>query len=142
MTEPLIIFLAEDNLGDVFLVKQALLEQGIAFRMIVAEDGPNARTLLDQFGEELPCPDLLLVDLNLPKMEGRELVELFREHPICSSVPVIVISSSQALKDRLWAAEAGVSHYFRKPSDLEEFMKLGGIVGDLVASERKRKQIL
>ena len=142
MTHPLTIFLAEDNPGDVFLVNQALLEQGFEYRLIVAEDGLSARLLLERFGEDLPCPDLLLMDLNLPKTEGWELVRLFREHPVCATVPLIVISSSRGPKDRLWAAEAGVQHYFRKPSELEEFMKLGPIVGDLMASERKRKQTI
>lgn len=142
MTAPVTIFLAEDNPGDVFLVNQALLDYGLEFTLLLAEDGPGAQALLDRFGADLPCPDLLLLDLNLPKTEGRELVRMFREHPICPDVPVIVISSSDAPRDRLWAAEAGVYHYFRKPSELEEFMKLGEVVGVLLASEQARKNAI
>lgn len=134
MNSHLIILLAEDNVGDVLLVREALREQAIEFEMFVAENGEKAVLLLDRLGREVPCPDLILMDLNLPGVEGPELFKKVRAHPVCSEVPIIVVTSSDSPKDRAWTREFGVSHYFRKPSSYEEYMKLGSVVREVVSA--------
>jgi len=135
--KPLIhILLAEDNDGDVLLVSEALDLHELKYELHVASDGLQAANYLERIDSEqgVPCPDLLLLDLNLPKKDGFELLTLFRAHPLCSSNPVIVISSSGAPRDRERAAEFS-AHFFRKPSDFDDFMELGALVRKTVQGE-------
>ena len=124
------ILLAEDNQGDVLLVKQALEEHHILHELHVARDGAEAIEYLATMGSpgHPPCPDLMLLDLNLPKIDGADVLREFRKHRSCLLTPVIVVTSSDTQKDRNRMADLGVAHYFRKPSDLDDFMKLGEIV--------------
>lgn len=129
------IFLAEDNPGDVALVREALREYDVECSLTLASDGAEAKRYLAQMGKtpDAPCPQLLLLDLNLPMADGYELAEAFRAHPLSARIPIIIVTSSGAPKDRERAAALGVSRYFRKPSELAEFLKLGAIIRDLVA---------
>jgi len=128
------ILLAEDNRGDVLLVQQALAEHHIRHELHVVQDGEQAVRFIEQMGKSggAPCPDLLLLDLNLPKVEGQQVLTEFRRHPECANTPVIVVSSSDAPRDRARIGELGVSRYFRKPSELDDFMKLGAVVREVV----------
>lgn len=128
------ILLAEDNRGDVLLIRQALQEYSIRHELHVVHDGAQAIEFIERMGrwDEVPCPDLMLLDLNLPKFEGQQILAAFRKRPECATTPVIVVSSSDAPRDKARIAEYGVAHYFRKPSELDEFMKLGAMVRDLV----------
>ena len=128
------VLLAEDNPGDVFLVKEALAHHRLAHGMYVVRDGGEALAFIHRMGKTgpVPCPDVLLLDLNLPKVDGPEILVAFRKHPECAQTPVIVISSSDAHKDRQRMDALGVSSYFRKPSNLEEFMQLGALVQKVV----------
>lgn len=136
MSKPLLIFLAEDNRGDAFLVREALTEYGLEHQLILAEDGDEAAKLLDEFGKTTPCPDVILLDLNLPKRDGVEVLNQFRERTDCHGVPVIVITSSDSPRDRARTAELEANYYFRKPSEFEEFMKLGDLIKSTVESHR------
>ena len=129
------IFLAEDNPGDVLLVEQALEEHRIEHQLRVVRDGEEAIRVVVRMGEPggEPCPDILLLDLNLPKADGLQVLREFRKHPGCSRVPVIVVTSSDAPQDRARGAALGISHYFRKPSDFDSFMQLGAVIRDAVA---------
>ena len=124
------VLLAEDNRGDVLLVQEALASHGIPHELFIVRDGGEALAFIAHMGEPggAPCPDLLLLDLNLPKVDGPAVLTEFRKHELCAHTPVIVISSSDALKDRERMTLLGVGLYFRKPSDLDEFLKLGSIV--------------
>jgi CheY-like chemotaxis protein len=128
------ILLAEDSPGDVFLVQQALAEHEIIHTLHVVRDGDEALMFLAGMGEqnELPCLDLLLLDLNLPKVDGTQVLREFRKHPACMETPVIVITSSDAPKDRRRIELLGANAYFRKPSDLDEYMTLGAIIKEVV----------
>src|ERR1700761_1364149 len=134
MTAPIVVFLAEDNPGDVFLVRHALQARKFEFELFIAEDGDKVDALLDRIGKDVPAPDILLLDLNLPKMDGPELFRRVRAHPACESVPLVVVTSSDAPKDHAWTGEFQVSHYFRKPSRLTEFMQLGEIIETLTGA--------
>ena len=81
---------------------------------------------------EAPFPDVILLDLNLPKVDGPQLLSEFRKHPECANTPVIVVTSSDARTDRDRMAELGITSYFRKPSDLDAFLKLGSVVKEIV----------
>jgi CheY-like chemotaxis protein len=127
------ILLAEDNLGDVFLVRQALQQHHVAHELHVVRDGDEALNFMAHMGEpgQAPCPDLVLLDLNLPKIDGPEVLTEFRKHPLCSRTPVVVITSSDAERDRKRMNSLGIARYFRKPSELDEFMELGSVVREL-----------
>ena len=75
----------------------------------------------------------MLLDVNLPKVEGAEILTEFRKHPLCAETPVIVITSSDAYRDRDQMAQLGIAYYFKKPSDLDEFLKLGAVVREIAA---------
>lgn len=127
------ILLAEDNFGDVLLVQQALTEHQVDHELHVVKDGDEALQFLDRMGGagEPPCPDVLLLDLNLPKVEGPQVLQQFRKHPACAQTPVIVVTSSDAPRDRRRVEALGVTAYFRKPSELAKFMRLGALVKEL-----------
>lgn len=134
MNRPLHIFLAEDNPGDVELVRESLREHNIEHTLAVARDGREAKELIQRIGmaHDTPCPDVVLLDLNLPKTDGHELMALLRAHPLCGKTPVIVVTSSDARRDRERAFQMGAARYFRKPSDLIEFLKLGLVIRGVV----------
>lgn len=127
------ILLAEDNRADVFLIREALEEHHINHELHVVEDGSQAIEYVDRMSVNgaLPCPDVVLLDMNLPKVEGPQVLSALRRHPACSMTPVIVVSSSDAARDRDEMARLGVSHYFRKPSNFDDFMKLGALVREI-----------
>jgi chemotaxis family two-component system response regulator Rcp1 len=129
------ILLIEDNPADVCVIRFALAEHHVAQPLHVIQDGEAAVKFMVTMGTPggNPCPDLLLLDLNLPKAGGDEILSEFRKHPECARTPVIIVSSSDAAVDRRRVAALGISCYFRKPSDLTEYMKLGGIVEDAVS---------
>jgi DNA-binding response OmpR family regulator len=81
-----------------------------------------------------PFPDVVLLDLNLPRVSGLELLARMRKSATWSAVPVVIASSAGAPSDRLAAAKLGISDYFRKPADLEEFMEIGAIVRRVVGN--------
>jgi CheY-like chemotaxis protein len=128
------ILLAEDNPGDILLVEQALEEHRIPHELHVVRDGAKALDLLVRMGQagEVACPDLLLLDLNLPKVDGPQVLREFRKHPACAHTPVIVVSSSDAQRDRAQMAQLGVTRYFKKPLDLDAFLQLGAVVREVV----------
>jgi CheY-like chemotaxis protein len=134
------VLLAEDNEGDVFLVEEALRFHNIEFQLHVQADGLAAIRYIEDLdgASEDPCPDVLLLDLNLPKVDGHDVLNVLRAHPRCSRMPVIIMTSSDAPQDRQRAELMGATYYFRKPSDLTEFMALGAIFREVVSSKLKR----
>ena len=102
--------------------------------MRVVRDGAAALDHITRMGtsEEVPCPDVLLLDLNLPKTDGTTILSEFRKHPECEHIPVIVVTSSDAERDRNEVARYKVARYFRKPSDFDAFMELGAIIQEVV----------
>jgi len=128
------ILLAEDNVGDVMLVQLALETHRIEHVLHIVKDGAEALAFLARMGKagEPPCPDLMLLDLNLPKADGSEILSEFRKHAECNHVPVIVLTSSDSPKDRTRVAQLGVARYFKKPSDFDAFLQFGAIVREVV----------
>jgi CheY-like chemotaxis protein len=124
------VLLVEDSPADVFLVRRALQESGGSFHLEVADDGEKAIRILDgvDAGTGATAPDILVLDVNVPRKTGNEVLERIRKSPRCGKIPVVMISSSDSPDDRRRALELGATEYFRKPSTLAEFMQLGKLV--------------
>jgi two-component system, chemotaxis family, response regulator Rcp1 len=131
------ILLAEDNRADVLLIGEALKLHGIPHELHLMSDGASVLKYLETMGagEGGPAPDVVLLDLNLPKVDGLEVLKELRRYPQCETTPVIIISSSDTPKDRQKMAALDVTHYFKKPSDFDEFMKLGQVLRQVLQSE-------
>lgn len=123
------VLVAEDNPGDVLLIREALQEQGLEFELNVQPDGEQMFSYIELIDQgKRACPDVVLLDLNLPKRNGDVLLERMRTSPRCQDVPIIVVTSSDSKKDRDTAKRLGASDYFRKANDFDEFMQLGSVV--------------
>ena len=128
------IVLVEDAEPDVLLVREALEQSGLDFELQVFDDGEQGVDFIDTMDRDanLGRPHLFLLDLNLPKKTGGQILERVRQSPTCGKVPVVILTSSDSQKDKAQAAFLNATGYFRKPSRLEEFMKLGPYVRDLL----------
>jgi chemotaxis family two-component system response regulator Rcp1 len=123
------ILIIEDNRGDVLLVEVALRESGLQFELIHLSDGEMAVDYLLKLGNGRGSSlDLVLLDLNLPKRDGWEVLETLRSVTLKHPVPVMILSSSSAPHDIVRAERLGVSKYIRKPSTLDEFLAIGQTV--------------
>ena len=121
--KPAEILLGEDNPADVYLIRQALEEHGIRFNLQVAAHGGEVLDFIS--GAPLQVPDLIVLDLNLPRYEGLEVLKTVRQTNALSRVPVVILTSSDSPRDRLAASELGADCYIRKPSNLDEFLEIG-----------------
>ena len=127
------IVLVEDNPGDVALVREALYEYGIRSELTVLFDGERAFELFDWLDRDrIRCPDLVLLDLKLPKKDGHEVLEHLRASVQCAHVPVVIVTSSNAQEDRDKAAKLGATRYIRKPHRLDEFIQLGAVFKEIL----------
>lgn len=123
---PIEILLVEDNPGDIRLTQEAFRDGKVANNMSVVTDGDEAMTFLRHEGEyaEAPRPDIILLDLNLPKKDGREVLAELKQDPNLRRIPVIVLTTSKAEQDILNSYDMHANCYITKPIDLEEFIKL------------------
>jgi CheY-like chemotaxis protein len=128
------ILLVEDNPADVLLIREALRENGVVYRDVLTKDGADAIRILEEMetSDRHPCPDVIILDLNIPKTHGLEVLRRVRGSEICGKTPVLVFSSSEAPSDRQGAIDLGADIYIRKPFDLAEFMSLGAQVKRLL----------
>ena len=130
------ILLAEDNPADVYLIREALREHGVVFTLRVAADGKEMLAFLS--GEPSPLtpeiPQLIILDLNLPRHDGIEILQRVRATTRLSRVPVVVLTSSDSPRDRMLATELGATRYLRKPSSLEQFLELGAVFKELLST--------
>lgn len=118
------ILLVEDNPGDVRLTREALKDAKVSNVLLVAEDGAKALAMLRRQGEyaDSPRPDLILLDLNLPKKSGHEVLAEIKQDPELRPIPVVVLTSSEEEKDILRAYDLNVNCYVNKPVDLGRFV--------------------
>jgi CheY-like chemotaxis protein len=130
MRSPITILLAEDNPGDVFLIRRALEKHGLEVMMDVVDEGQAALRYFDGVDSDpaVNAPDLALLDLNLPRANGSRILARIRQSPRCKTIPIIIVTSSDSPLDREAAARLGATAYFQKPGDLSGFMQLGQVV--------------
>jgi chemotaxis family two-component system response regulator Rcp1 len=129
---PLSVLVAEDNPGDVLLIREALKSERVDHKIVVQADGERMLRYIESIeAGDMPCPDLILLDLNLPKKNGHTLLARLRQSPVCGHIPVVIVTSSDSPNDRRAVAQLGATKYFRKPSDFDEFMRLGALIREL-----------
>jgi len=128
------IWLVEDSEADELLMRAALNLDGLDCEFQVLVDGEKAIEFLDALdsGQVSPKPHAVLLDLNLPRKGGAKVLERIRQSPLCGSVPVIIVSSSDSSRDKTQVSRLGATRYFQKPLDLTEFMKLGPLVREIL----------
>jgi CheY-like chemotaxis protein len=135
MTDPtgfasLFVLLVEDNPADVFLVQEAIQREALQVRLEVVENGEDAIQIIQKMESEpsANCPDLILLDLNVPRQPGDQVLKRIRSSFRMGRIPVIVMSSSESLADRERLMKLGATDFFRKSASLGDFMKLGPLL--------------
>lgn len=120
------VLLVEDNLGDVRLTQEALKEGRLLVNLTVARDGVEAMDMLRQQNGQAaaPRPDLVLLDLNLPRMDGREVLQEIKADPNLRTIPVVVLTTSEADNDVLITYGAHANCYITKPVDMDRFVDI------------------
>ena len=132
MGRPVQMLLVEDNPGDVRLTKENLRDAKIMVKLHVVGDGVEAMAFLHQEGKyaSAPCPDLVLLDLNLPKKDGREVLAEIKQDPDLRRIPVVVLTISSAEEDVLKSYNLHANAYVTKPLNLEQFGKITKAIKD------------
>jgi len=131
---PYQILLAEDSAADVAIVRLALRDQNLNHILHVARDGEEAIAFIEKADNDskAPGPDLLLLDMHLPRYSGEQILQRLRSTERYAQIPVIVMTSSGAPEDKDRAQKHAALFYFQKPSRLDEFIQLGAIVRDVL----------
>lgn len=129
--------MVEDNEADVLLIEMAIAATKLPISVTVLRDGDQAAGFFDDADADAakPCPDLVLLDINLPKRTGDDVLKYMRSTRRCAKAHVIVVSTSDSARDREQMEQLGADGYFRKPSDLDEFMKLGELIKTVLAGD-------
>lgn len=125
MAQNLRIFVVEDNLSDVLLIQEALNAQQLHAHLHTAVEGERAIHELTAMGPA-DLPNLIILDLNLPRVNGLELLRRIRSMPKFGETPVLVLTSSRSPDDRVRAEQLGASAYLAKPMGLDEFLEVVG----------------
>jgi CheY-like chemotaxis protein len=130
-----VVLVVEDNEADVFLIREAIEAKKLPMVLHVVRDGEQATLYFDEADGDasMPCPSLDILDINLPKKQGSEVLKHMRRSRRCANALVIAISTSDSGQDREQMTELGVNGYFHKPSEYAAFMKLGDVVKALLA---------
>jgi two-component system, chemotaxis family, response regulator Rcp1 len=121
---PIEVLLVEDSTGDVRLTREAFKDAKVHINLHVASDGAEAMSFLKHEGEHVnaPRPDLILLDLNLPKKDGREVLEEIKVSPTLGSIPVVILTTSASDADILRSYKLHANCYITKPVDLDGFL--------------------
>jgi chemotaxis family two-component system response regulator Rcp1 len=128
---PFQILLVEDNPGDIRLLQEAFKESGLTCTLNITRDGEQAMAYLLRQGAYAQCPrpSLILLDLNMPRMDGRELLARIKKQPEFSCIPVVILSTSTAREDIQKAYELHANCYVPKPTDLDTLIHLSKAIG-------------
>jgi chemotaxis family two-component system response regulator Rcp1 len=124
--KPMHILLVEDNPGDVRLTQEALKENKILVNLDVVNDGLEAMAFLKRKAPytEAACPDLILLDLNMPRKDGRAVLTEIKNDPVLRRIPVVILTTSSAESDILKTYDLHANAYVTKPLDLEQFSNI------------------
>ena len=131
-SKPIEILLIEDNAGDARLAKEALRDAKVANNLNWVPDGVEAMAYLRREGQygKAPRPDLILLDLNLPRKDGREVLSAIKADEKLKRIPVVILTTSQAEEDILKAYHLNANCYISKPVDLDQFIKVVRTIED------------
>jgi CheY-like chemotaxis protein len=131
MTQPTVgrqieVLLVEDDPGDVLMTREAFEDHKVKNQLHVVNDGAEAMAFLRREGQyaDVPRPDLVLLDLNLPRMDGREVLNAIKSDPDLASIPVVILTTSEAEEDVLRSYSLHANAYVTKPVDFERFIKV------------------
>ncbi len=126
MLRPIEVLLVEDSPADIRLTQEALKENKLLVNLNVAHDGVEAMEYLRKQKQyvDKPRPDLVLLDLNMPRMDGREVLKAVKEDPGLCSIPIVILTISNAEEDILLTYTNHANCYIRKPLDLNQFMEI------------------
>lgn len=126
MTTPIRVLLVEDNPGDAYLTRDTLEQSKLLIQIAVTIDGEDALDYLLGRGNYvgIALPDLIVLDLNLPRLGGREVLAEMKRHEQLRGIPVVVLTSSDAERDVVMSYQLGASCYVTKPVDLEAFQAI------------------
>jgi two-component system, chemotaxis family, response regulator Rcp1 len=130
LTRPIELLLVEDNPGDIRLAKEMFKEANIRLNLTVAEDGVQAMDFLRRACSDprIPKPELIILDLNLPRKDGREVLTEIKSSADLKRIPVIVLTSSTSVEDVNKVYGEHANCYIAKPSDLDEFARIIKII--------------
>jgi CheY-like chemotaxis protein len=129
------VLLAEDNAADVYLIREALREHNVNCELRVAPDGQEVLEALTGDSPRVENLKLIILDLNLPRHDGIEILERLRNTGL-QHIPVVVLTSSDSQRDRDLAIHLGAVRFLRKPSELEQFLNLGAVFKELLEGPR------
>ncbi|HTW29841.1 MAG TPA: response regulator [Acetobacteraceae bacterium] len=126
MTKPLSVLLIEDNPGDAELTREILEERKLRVAITVVDNGPDALAYLLRQAPHVQAelPDLILLDLNLPRMDGRQVLSEIKKHADLCTIPVVILTSSDAERDIVKSYALGANCYVTKPVGLEAFQTI------------------
>jgi CheY-like chemotaxis protein len=132
------ILVIEDNASDVFMLGRALKKQDLRYELVHLPTGGDALAFVRRQGihANAAVPDLILVDLNLSKYTGEEILREIRSAGHLAGIPVCVWSSSRSRRDEALLKEIGISQFINKPAGLDQFMEIGKIIKDLLAGSK------
>jgi CheY-like chemotaxis protein len=136
------ILLVEDNPGDVYLFKRALVKAGLESEIIPFADGAAAMAFVRRESphEQSALPDLAVLDMNLPKRDGTEILKAMRESAEFARVPVVMMSSSASPREQAKTKELGDTRYLTKPMDLDGYLAIGEVLKEILLAGRARGQ--
>lgn len=130
--KPIHILLVEDSEGDIFLITEALAEGKILNQLSVVNDGHEALLFLQRLPpySEASQPDLILLDINLPKKNGHEVLQFIKSHPEFKRIPVIMLTTSSTEKDIYYSYEAHANCFITKPVEVDDFLGVINTIED------------
>jgi DNA-binding response OmpR family regulator len=133
------ILIVEDSRADVFLIRESLGEARVDADLYIVHDGEKAVRFFEQVDRDpaTPPPDLVILDINLPKRPGSEVLRQMRQSTRSAKALVVVVTSSDSERDRQVMTNLGAAAYFCKPSDYQKFMKLGELAKGLLEKARE-----
>ncbi len=132
MSKPLEVLLVEDDEDDVMLTREALKDSKVIVSMAVASDGDEAlkRLRREPPFENAILPELILLDLNLPRVSGREVLKVLKGDPVLKKIPVVVLTTSAADADIVKCYDLGANCYITKPVDFEQFQRIIKVIDE------------
>jgi CheY-like chemotaxis protein len=126
------ILIVEDNSGDIVLTREAFGEVGLSEKVHISKDGEEAMRFLKKESpfENVPTPDIILLDLNIPKKDGREILAEIKNDDRLKVIPVIILTTSKSEKDILSCYRSYANCYIEKPVDFDQFVEIIGSIKD------------